>query len=226
MLFFGMIVGYLAAGALPEHRRVPDKNGELPGKENKKGVREGKEARRSGKGKKNKKAGRRKGEKGRYDADEYVRAMTGEACANLCGDLLRELRPAFSERYNAKWGPADFYLYLVAMCANAGEAGGAGRQSRQGAALPGRANLPSRSWFHDMNKGRAVRLHTGPLHKNGESLREARQAARHAQGRGRRLDGRARHPAVRQGDEADFRGDVRPQKGARTTSPDLPPCTA
>ena len=106
VLFFGMIAGCLAAGALPESRRVPDKKGELPGKENKKGKRgEGKEARRLGKGKKNKEAGRRKGKKarkGRYDVDEYVRDMTGEACANMCGDLLKELRLKFSERYNAK----------------------------------------------------------------------------------------------------------------------------
>ena len=102
MLFFGMIAGYLAVGALPESRRVPDKKAELPGKENKEGEREGKVAKRSGKCKKSK-AGRRKGKKarkGRDDVDEYVRAMTGKACANLCGDLLRELRLKFSGRYN------------------------------------------------------------------------------------------------------------------------------
>ena len=154
MLFFGMIAGYLAAGALPESRRVPDKKAELPGKENTEGEREGKEAKRSDK--KSKKAGRRKGKKarkGRDDVDEYVRAMTGKACANLCGDLLRELRLKFSGRYNAKWKLGDFYRYLVAMCSNAEEAGSAERQSRQGAALDDRANLPSRRWFHDKIKG-------------------------------------------------------------------------
>ena len=125
VLFFGMIAGHLAAGALPESRRVPDKKAERSGKENK----------------------RRRGKKARYDVDGYVRAMTGEACANLCGGLLREMRLAFSERYNAKCELADFYRCLVAMRANAGEAGSAERQSRQGAALDGRANLPSRSWF-------------------------------------------------------------------------------
>ena len=72
VLFFGMIAGCLAAGALPESRRVPDKKAE------------------------------RSGKKGRYDVDGYVQDMTGEACANMCGDLLKELRLKFSGRYNAK----------------------------------------------------------------------------------------------------------------------------
>ncbi len=81
------------------------------------------------------------------EISDYIRDLTDNTCSKICMDIIRGLGVKFSNRYNAQWNIQDFYRYLVAICANAGEKGTAEQQHMESVKTTSRAQLPTRSWL-------------------------------------------------------------------------------
>ena len=129
-----------------------ESKGKSKEKQNRTGKKSGRRYKKSGKDRQSKKEKHNWPNRNEEEITEYIRDMTDNTCSKICLDMIRGLGLIFSDRCNAQWDIRDFYRYLVAMCADAGENGTAERQHIKSMNLMGMAQLPTRTWLFDKIK--------------------------------------------------------------------------